>query len=179
MLSLTMDLLASQIYRLQKGYFGLSDKHFRNDYYIWTKWSLSEAKIRTDILKHNGFLEDISTVFYASFLWHLIWLVKKNVFSALITYLEDWTRNNQRGKDIRRIWCLHQKFLYEDYLFWWKRKYGYFIKKVDKFTLCHTVCQHEIGRKGVLLPTHHAATLHLATRKHSKTFQRLLSFGKK
>ena len=60
-----------------------------------------------------------------------------------------------------------------------EEKYGYFIWQVDKITLCHAVCQHEIGRKGVLLPIHHVSTLALATTKHSKTFQRLLSCGKK
>ena len=44
------------------------------------------------------------------------------------------------------------------------------IRQVNKVTLHHAVCQHEIGRKGVLQPTHHAATLRLATTKHSKTF---------
>lgn len=41
------------------------------------------------------------------------------------------------------------------------------------------MCQHEIGRKVILLPTHHAATLLIATRIHSMTFQRLLSIGRR
>lgn len=59
-----------------------------------------------------------------------------------------------------------------------EEKNGYFIWQVDKITLCYAVCQHEIGCKGVLLPIHHAATIALATIKHSKTFQRLLSLKK-
>ena len=88
-------------------------------------------------------------------------------------------RYSQKGKDVRRICCLHHKVSVRGFIYFGERESMDIIIASSKLSLHHAVCQHEIGRKVILLPTHHAATLLIATRIHSMTFQRLLSIGRR
>ena len=94
-------------------------------------------------------------------------------------FLED-PRSTVRSEKTQEEYVVFiRKFCTRFSYFGERRKEWILYWQVDKITLHHAVCQHEIGRKGVLLPIHHAATIALATTKHSKTFQRLLSIGRR
>lgn len=172
--------LASQIFVYRKDVFGLSDKHLWKGYcFNGLNEVYLKRRFEQTCWSRMVFWKNFSTSFLRVSQWYLIWMFKKNVSTALITFLEEQMRYSLKGKDVRRICYLHQKFLVRGLSILVKEKVWIFYLASCKFTLCHAVCQHEIGRKGVLLPTHHAATLALASTKHSKTFQRLLSCGKK
>ena len=100
----------------------LQKRLYRKGFIFRVSVELKEAKFRTEALKQKGSLKFSQQDFCTcSLVVSLVGILSEDTRRILQLHVSSFWKNQevqQNRKDVRGICCLHQKDLYEVYLFW-------------------------------------------------------------